>query len=1231
MKTRVMIKNLGLGLATIFLMMLSVTGYSQACSGNMVTVSLQNFSQTTNTVEFDVYLANTSATNTMMLSTASINVLHNANMLPVGATGTSSVVLQPSACDFPGYPAGSAEAYNADARNIRFIGIPNSSPTVALTSTPKRFCRMRLTSTLPWTSLFAAQFTINPTNLSNPTRFASQVQVYCNGNPNSTTLTTGTSTLTLGGPYSYTLNPCTNTASTQTVNACGSSYTWSANGTTYTQAGTYTSVTNVGSCTDTKTLVLTLNNDTSSSQSVTACDSYTWSVNGQTYTTSGTYTSTSTNASGCTDTKTLVLTINNSTSSSQSVTACDSYTWSVNGQTYTTSGTRTFTGTNAANCPDTKTLVLTINNSTSSSQSVTACGSYTWSANGQTYTTSGTYTATGTNAAGCPDTKTLVLTINSTSSEETQVACDSYTWNGTTYTTSGDYNAIYTNPTTGCTIEAVLHLTIGSTSSTESQSACGSYTWSANGQTYTASGTYTQVTTLSNGCTDTKTLVLTIRGISTQPVSPQLCTTTGSTTTVSVATQNTTVTGYVWQFLPPATTTVPNPSWTTITAANAGVVYSNFTTATLGIAKTSALPAAGTQYRALINTVECGQLTSNVAPLIINPLPIAKAITGNTPNVCQGFNRTLTLATGSVGTIQWQFNVTNSTTAPLVTDSNWADLGSSIAPTSSLNGVVTLPLTNLQATAWYRVKFTSGTCSNVVYSAAVRLGVDPTPTVGTVSPDSTTICNGTGTTLSLSSAQGAIKWFKSTNYTSSAPTWGAITNTTTSLSTGNLTVTTWYIVEVSSGVCSKAISNVVVVNVIPKPVSKAISGNRGNVCFGGSRDLVLASGSKGTIQWQQNVTSSTTAPAVGDSNWSDLLDPIAPVDVAALNPSYTLPLTNIQATAWYRVKFTNGPCTEIYSAAVRLGVDPTAVVGTVSPSESTVCNGSGTTLTLSAGQVGTVKWFKSTNFGSLGASATWAGITNSTNTLATGNLTATTWFRVEVTSGVCSKAISNVVVVNVTPKPVSKAITANTTTPTGASSSLALCSDLRTAKTFTIGAGYLGNIQWQTVASNVAPTATTVWTDIVGATNETYTVGQNGFVPAIGGNYFRVKFSNGSCTDVFSAALVVWYKDCSTVRDVTPETVTVTPTNIDTPELTKFDVKAYPNPYAETFNLSLTTSSEDKVSVVVYDMTGRLIERRDVRPSDMVEQQIGDRYPSGVYNVVVTQGEEVKTLRVIKR
>jgi hypothetical protein len=43
---------------------------------------------------------------------------------------------------------------------------------------------------------------------------------------------------------------------------------------------------------------------------------------------------------------------------------------------------------------------------------VTACGSYTWAVNGQTYTTGGNYTATTTNAAGCTETAYLVLTLN---------------------------------------------------------------------------------------------------------------------------------------------------------------------------------------------------------------------------------------------------------------------------------------------------------------------------------------------------------------------------------------------------------------------------------------------------------------------------------------------------------------------------------------------------------------------------------------------------------------------------------------------------------------------------------------------------------------------------------------------------------------------------------------------------------------------------------------------------
>jgi len=78
-------------------------------------------------------------------------------------------------------------------------------------------------------------------------------------------------------------------------------------------------------------------------------------------------------------------------------------------------------------------------------------------------------------------------------------------------------------------------------------------------------------------------------------------------------------------------------------------------------------------------------------------------------------------------------------------------------------------------------------------------------------------------------------------------------------------------------------------------------------------------------------------------------------------------------------------------------------------------------------------------------------------------------------------------------------------------------------------------------------------------------------------------------------------------------------------------VKAYPNPYSESFNLDMTTSSVEKVGVAIYDMTGKLIEQREVNADEVSGLQVGDRFPSGVYSVIVTQGTEVKTLRVIKR
>lgn len=80
-----------------------------------------------------------------------------------------------------------------------------------------------------------------------------------------------------------------------------------------------------------------------------------------------------------------------------------------------------------------------------------------------------------------------------------------------------------------------------------------------------------------------------------------------------------------------------------------------------------------------------------------------------------------------------------------------------------------------------------------------------------------------------------------------------------------------------------------------------------------------------------------------------------------------------------------------------------------------------------------------------------------------------------------------------------------------------------------------------------------------------------------------------------------------------------------------FKVVAYPNPYTNEFQLNVTTSSDSVIEVKVYDMIGKLIEQTQVEPKDIETLQIGNKYPSGVYNVIISQGDENKTLRVIKR
>jgi len=78
----------------------------------------------------------------------------------------------------------------------------------------------------------------------------------------------------------------------------------------------------------------------------------------------------------------------------------------------------------------------------------------------------------------------------------------------------------------------------------------------------------------------------------------------------------------------------------------------------------------------------------------------------------------------------------------------------------------------------------------------------------------------------------------------------------------------------------------------------------------------------------------------------------------------------------------------------------------------------------------------------------------------------------------------------------------------------------------------------------------------------------------------------------------------------------------------RFEVSAYPNPSTSSFKLFVDTMSEQSFTISVYDMIGRLIESHHLSASEANAQEIGNEYQSGVYNIMVSNGETVKTLRL---
>jgi Secretion system C-terminal sorting domain/Concanavalin A-like lectin/glucanases superfamily len=205
-------------------------------------------------------------------------------------------------------------------------------------------------------------------------------------------------------------------------------------------------------------------------------------------------------------------------------TACNSY-LSPDGNTYTTSGVYTDTIPNSAGCDSIITINLTVNSPSSSAISPSVCAASYTAPSGAVYTSSGMYMDTIPNTTGCDSVITINLTMNLPSSDSiAPVVCGNYTSpSGMNYTASGMYMDTIPNAA-GCDSVITINLTVNQPSvATVTASTCtGSYT-APSGAVYTTSGMYMDTIPNATGCDSVITLNLTIGAQTVDSITAAAC------------------------------------------------------------------------------------------------------------------------------------------------------------------------------------------------------------------------------------------------------------------------------------------------------------------------------------------------------------------------------------------------------------------------------------------------------------------------------------------------------------------------------------------------------------------------------------------------------------------------------------------------------------------------------------------------------------------------------------
>ncbi|HKM92471.1 MAG TPA: hypothetical protein VJY41_02340 [Prolixibacteraceae bacterium] len=419
--------------------------------------------------------------------------------------------------------------------------------------------------------------------------------------------------------------------------------------------------------------------------------------------------------------------------------------------------------------------------------------------------------------------------------------------------------------------------------------------------------------------------------------SPCTANTGGVTQTVTVNQPSVAPTGIT------GTNTICRGSSTTLTATGgtlgSGARYQWGTGSTVGsnpiLGATSVSyspsPTATTTYWVRIEntTSPCTANTGGVTQIVtVNQPSVAPTGITGTSNICRGSSTTLTATGGTLGTgarYQWGTGSTVGTNPISGATSN----SYSPSPTST-------------TTYWVRIENTTSPCTantgGVTQTVTVNQpSVAPTGITGT-----STICNGSSTTLTATGGAlgtGARYQWGTGSTVGTNPISGATSNSYSPSPTA--TTTYWVRIENTTSPCTATTGGVTQTVTVNQP-SVAPTGITGTstICNGSSTTLTATGGTLGSGARYQWGTGST----VGSN-------PIS----GATSVSYSASPT-ITTTYWVRIENTTSPCTATtvgVSQSVTVSAQPTApTLDAKTPNLTNICTGQGVSATFTAGSGG---------------------------------------------------------------------------------------------------------------------------------------------------------------------------------------------------------------------------------------------------------------------------------------